>query len=67
MPRAGFTGELASFRYVDRVLYAAPFKVVFPLVASDAIRWQIDVQGVAVGPLKELLKARIIGDLSIKR
>lgn len=67
MPRAGFTGELVTFRYVDRVLYAAPFKVAFPLVASDAIRWQIDVQAVAVGPLKELPKSRIVGDLSIKR
>jgi len=67
MPRVGFTGELASFRYADRALYTAPFKVAFPLVASDAIRWQIDVQTAAVGPLKELPKAHLTGELSVKR
>ncbi len=67
MPHEGFTGELASFRYVDRVLYTAPFKLVFPMPASAGIRWQIDPQGLPSGPLKELAAAKITGPISVKR
>lgn len=67
MPHDGFTGELACFRYVDRVLYTAQFKPSFPLATAEGVRWQIDAQGLAIGTLKELPKARLSGELSVKR
>lgn len=66
MPRTGFSGDVAIFRYVDKVIYTAPFKPTFPLPATDSIRWQIEAQGLAAGPLKDLPKNHISGELTVK-
>jgi hypothetical protein len=66
MPRTSFSGEMAAFRFVDRVLYSAPFKPVFPLPGSEGVRWQVSAEGLASGPLKELPKARIVGPVQVK-
>jgi hypothetical protein len=69
MPRQGFEGSLAAFRYVDKALYDAPFQPAYPFPAATAIRLGFDAAGMDPGTVKEFsaggAQVRPVGELKI--
>ena len=69
MPRQGFEGSLAGFRYVDKVLYDAPFSPSYPFPAAASVRWAIDAATMEPGAVKEFsaggVPTRPVGEIKV--
>lgn len=69
MPRQGFEGEIAAFRFVDKLVYTAPFTPSYPLPATDSIRIGVDAAALEPGPLTEIKGAQrlaVTGEMLVK-